>query len=196
MQGKLRGLAAEAFDFWSALNDIDKWYALPPGTSQEIVDAYRAAWDKMVKDPEFIKQGKLLFSADFGPIGGPNVAEMVGKTAYPRAEIVNFMDQLKTKNGLPAEPLSEDDLKALAKASGLDKMEIPKIEVRLVGVGDGGRNIEFAVNGVHTKLDVSSSRTNINIGGKKGTRAELMAGAICTVEYIEGSKDANGITCP
>lgn len=63
-------------------------------------------------------------------------------------------------------------------------------------VGDGGRNIEFGVNGVTTKLDVSSSRTNINIGGKKGSRAELKPGAICTVEYIEGSSDANGITCP
>ena len=150
----------------------------------------------MVKDPGFIKQGKLLFSADFGPIGGPNVAEMVVKTAYPKAEIVNFMDQLKTKNGLPAEPLSEKELKALPKARGLDKMEIPKIEVKLVKVGDAGRNIEFGVNGVTTKLDVSSSRTNINIGGKKGSRAELKPGAICTVEYIEGSSDANGITCP
>ena len=196
VQGKLRGLAAEAFEFWSALNDIDKWYALPPGTPQEVVDVYRAAWDKMVKDPEFTKQGKLLFSADFGPIGGPQIAEMVGKTAYPKQEIVHFMDQLKTKNGLPAEPLSEEELAALAKAKGFDKMEIPKVDAKLLKVGDGGRNIEFAVNGASKTLDVSSSRTNVSIGGKKASRAELKAGATCTIEFVDDNKDANGITCP
>src|SRR5437879_3843703 len=39
VRGKLSGLVKEAFDFWSALNDMDKWYALPPGTPKEILDA-------------------------------------------------------------------------------------------------------------------------------------------------------------
>ena len=89
------------------------------------------------------------------------------KTAYPKAEIVAFMDQLKTKYGLPAEPLSEEELAALAKAKGLDKMEIPKVEAVLLKVGDGGRDIEFAVGGANKKIDVSNSRTGVNIGGKK-----------------------------
>ena len=196
VQGKLHGLAAETFDFWSALNDVDKWYALPPGTPKEIVDTYRAAWDKMVKDPEFIKQGKLLFSADFTPVTGKHMEDVVGKTAYPKSEIVSFMDQLKVKNGLPAEPLSDEELAALAKAKGFDKMEIPKVQAHLLKVGDGGRTIEFAVNGVNKSLDISSSRTAVNIGGKKVPRAELRAGVTCTIEFVDGSKDANGVTCP
>ena len=196
VQGKLHGLSAEAFDFWSALNDIDKWYALPPDTPQEILDTYRAAWGKMMKDPEFIKQGKRLFSEDFTPVTGEPVQEMVGKTAYPKAEIVAFMDQLKVKYGLPAEPLSEEELAAIAKAKGFDKMEIPKVEATLLKVGDGGRTIEFEVGGAKKSLDVSSSGTNVSIAGKKAARAELKAGVPCTIEFVDGSKAANGISCP
>ena len=196
VQGKLHGLAAEAFEFWSALNDIDKWYALPPGTPKEILDVYRAAWGKMIKDPDFIRQGKLLFSADFGPISGQHIGDMVAKTAYPKAEIVSFMDQLKVKNGLPAEPLSEEELAALAKARGLSQTEIPAIQAQLLKVGDGGRSVEFAVNGVTKTVDVSSSRTAVTIGGNKVPRAELKAGVTCAIHYVDGSKDANAITCP
>ncbi len=196
MQGKLTGLPAEAFDFWTALNDMDKWYGLPPGTPKEIVDVYRAAWDKMVKDLEFIKQGKLLFSQDFEPVSGEIITGHVKKTAYPKAEIVAFMDRLKTKYGLPAEPLSDEELAALAKAKGLDKMEIPKVEAVLLKVGDGGRDIEFAVGGASKKIDVSNSRTAVHIGGKKVARTELKPGVTCTIEFIDGNKEANAVTCP
>ena len=195
VQGKLRGLPAETFDFWTALNDMDKWYALPPGTPQEIVDIYRAAWDKMVADPEFIKQGKQLFSADFAPVSGAIITQHVSKTAYPKPEIVSFMDQLKAKNGLPAEPLSEEELAALAKAKGLDKAEIPSVQAVLLSVGDGGRDIEFPVSGSNRKIDVSNSRTKVNIAGQKATRAELKAGMSCTIEFMDGAKEANGIAC-
>jgi len=195
VQGKLRGLPGETFDFWTALNDMDKWYALPPGTPKEIVDTYRAAWDKMVADPEFIKQGKLLFSADFAPVSGAVITGHVSKTAYPKAEIVAFMDQLKAKNGLPAEPLSDEELAALAKAKGLDKMEVPAVQAVLLSVGDGGRNIEFPVSGSNRKIDVSNSRTTVNIAGNKASRADLKPGMSCTIAFIDGAKEAHGINC-
>jgi hypothetical protein len=193
--GKTQGLVDEAFDFWSALTDMDKWYALPPGTPKEILDTYRNAWSRMIKDPEFIRQGKLLFSQDFNPVSGAHITEVVGKTAYPKPEIVAFMDQLKTKYGLPAEPLSEEDLAALAKAKGLDKMEIPKVEAKLIAVGEGGRDVEFAVNGTSKKIDVSNSRTNVTIAGKKVGRGELKPGHSCVIEFIDGAKEASGLTC-
>ena len=196
VQGKLHGLTGDAFDFWSTKNDLDKWYALPPGTPKEIVDVYRAAWEKMIKDPDFIKQGKQLFSEDFAAVSGQPLGEMIAKTAYPKAEVVAFMDQLKVKNGLPAEPLSDEELAALAKAKGLDKMDVPSVEALLQKVGDGGRSIEFEVNGVNKKVDVSSTRTAVTIGGNKVSRADLKAGVTCSIEYIDGSKDANAITCP
>ena len=169
---------------------------MPPGTPKEILDVYRTAWSKMTADPDFIRQGKLLFSADFTPVSGARIAEVLDKTAYPKSEIVAFMDQLKTKNGLPAEPLSDEELAALAKAKGLDKMEIPSVKATLIAVGEGGRDIEFAVDGANRKIDVSNSRTNVNIDGKKVGRTELKPGVICTIEFIDGQKEANGVSCP
>ncbi|MEX0842181.1 MAG: hypothetical protein WD039_07840 [Xanthobacteraceae bacterium] len=196
MIGNVSGLSGEAFEFWSALNDMDKWYALPPGTPKEIVDAYRTAWDKITQDPEFIRQGKILFSADFKPVGGQHIQDMVSRTAYPKSEIVAFMDQLKAKYGLPAEPLSDEDLAALAKAKGLDKAEIPKVQAVLTAVEEGGRGIEFAAAGNNRKLRVSSSRTKVSIGGKTVSRSELKPGATCAIAYIDGESEASAIDCP
>ena len=195
VQGKTSGLAGQAFNFWTALNDIDKWYALPPGTPKEIVDAYRAAWAKMVKDPDFIKQGKTLFSADFTPVAGERQQDMVQKTAYPAKEISAYMDQLKVKHGLPAEPLTEQELAALAKEKGFDKMELPSIKAKLTAVNNEGREIEFPLNGASQKLDVSSSRTNVSIAGQKAARGDLKAGMECSIEYPEGSTQADKIAC-
>lgn len=195
VKGKTPGLAGEAFDFWTALNDIDKWYALPPNTPKEIVDAYRTAWAKMVKDPDFIKMGKQLFSADFEPVEGVKQQEMIRITAYPRKDVLGYMEDLKTKHGLPSEPLTDEELATLAKAKGLDKMDVPAVKAKLVAVGSGGRDIEFVDGGNTRKLDVSSSRTNVTIAGQKAARDQLKAGMECSIEVMGESKEANGVKC-
>jgi len=195
LEGKGTPTDRKAFEFWSALNEIDKWYALPPGTPKEVVEAYREAWAKIVKDPEFIRMGKLQFSEDFEPIPGAKQQDMVEKTAYPVKDIVNYMEQLKAKYGLPAEPLTDEQLAALAKSKGLDKAEVPAVKAKLTAVGTGGRDIEFVVNGASKKLEVSSSRTKVTIKGEKAARDQLKAGMDCSIEVMGDSKDANGIAC-
>ncbi len=195
VKGKTSGVTGEAFEFWSKLNDIDKWYALPPGTPKPIVDAYRTAWNKMVQDPEFIRQGKNLFSVDFAPISGDIQADLIKKTAYPRAEILAYMSDLKTKHGLPAEPLSDEEIAALAKEKGLDKMDVPALQVVLSAVGEAGRDIEFTHDGKPRKIGVSSSRTKVSIAGEKADRAALKPGMNCAVEFTGEAKEANGVAC-
>jgi tripartite-type tricarboxylate transporter receptor subunit TctC len=195
MDGKVTGLPKEAFEFWTALNDIDKWYALPPGTPKEIVDAYRTAWAKMIKDPNFIKQGKTLFSEDFQPMPGEKQQELVQKTAYPRTEIVAYMDELKIKHGLPAEPLTDEELAKMAKEKGLDKADVPAVKAKLTAVGAGGRDIEFSVEGAVKKLEVSSSRTNVTVAGQKVPRDALKPGMECAIEFMGEAKEANGVLC-
>jgi len=195
VKGKTSGVTAGAFDFWTALNDIDKWYGLPPGTPQEIVNAYREAWAKVVKDPEFLRMGKLQFSDDFMPVLGTAQQDMIQKTAYPAKEITAYMDQLKAKHGLPTEPLTDEELAALAKSKGFDKMEVPAVKTKLTAVNNEGREIEFPVKGANQKLDVSSSRTNVTIAGQKADRGTLKAGMECAIEYSEGSTQADKITC-
>jgi tripartite-type tricarboxylate transporter receptor subunit TctC len=195
VEGKLTGLDKRVFDFWTALNDIDKWYALPPNTPPDIVKAYRDAWSKMVKDPEFVRLGKLQFSADFAPVAGEEQQRMVNITAYPDPEITQYMEQLKEKYGLPAKPLSDEEIAALAKSKGLDKADVPGVKTKLTAVSAGGRDIEFTDGGASKKLDVSSSRTSVSIGGKKATRDQLKAGLECEIQALQEAKEASAIAC-
>ena len=107
----------------------------------------------------------------------------------------HYMDDMKLKNGLPAEALTDEELAAMAKAKGLDKMDVPAVKAKLTAVGSGGRDIEFMVDGASKKLDVSSSRTKVTIKGEKAARDELKAGMECSIEVMGDSKDANGVAC-
>jgi hypothetical protein len=120
VEGKTSGLQAEAFAFWSKLNEIDKWYSLPPGTPQDIVDAYQLAWSQLVEDEEFLRRARQI-SEDFRPVSGADVQELAATTAYPKVELVAYMDELRIRNGLPAEPLSDEELDLLARENGLDR---------------------------------------------------------------------------
>ena len=195
VEGKVSGLDKRVFDFWTALNDIDKWYSLPPNTRPEIVKAYRDAWAKIVKDPEFIRLGKLQFSADFTPVPGEKQQQMVNITAYPDPEITQYMEKLKAKYGLPAQPLSDEEIAEMAKAKGLDKADVPSVKAKLTAVSAGGRDIEFAAGGASKKLDVSSSRTSVSIAGKKTTRDQLKAGMECEIQATGEAKEASGVAC-
>jgi tripartite-type tricarboxylate transporter receptor subunit TctC len=193
--GKLSGLQAETFEFWTKLNELDKWYALPPGTPQAIVDTYRAAWSRLVQDPEFIRLGKLQFSDDFEPVSGQAMADAVSKTSYPRPELTAYIEQLQVKHGLPAVPLTDEELAALAKQQGLASPDVPKVQAALAEVGNGGRDVQFKVGNDTHKVDVSSSRTKVKIGGQSAARADLKAGMKCTIEYPGDGKEAQAITC-
>jgi tripartite-type tricarboxylate transporter receptor subunit TctC len=63
MMGKIKDpTASKGFDYWSALNSMDKWLALPPDTPKAIVDAYRKAFLEMTRDPLYLERG-----TDFAP---------------------------------------------------------------------------------------------------------------------------------
>ncbi len=193
VEGKLRGAGKDSFEFWTTLNQLDKWYALPPNTPAEIVAAYRTAYDKTIKDPEFLKNAHLQFSEDFTPMKGELVQKLVGKTSYPPPALTDFIEQMKVKNGLPAEAMSDEELAALAKEKGLDKM--PSVKTTLKAVGNGGRDISFVVDGKEQTADVSGSRTQVTIAGKKAERKDLKAGLSCEVSYPGDKQEATAIDC-
>ena len=64
MAGRLKSFVGQAYEAWNDTNQIDKWYALPPKTPAKVVNAYRKAFAKAFKDPEFLKFGRHQFSAD------------------------------------------------------------------------------------------------------------------------------------
>jgi tripartite-type tricarboxylate transporter receptor subunit TctC len=192
VEGKASGLQYETFEFWNSSVQMDKWYALPNGTPKEYVEAYRAAWNKLVVDPEFLKNAYLQFGEDFTPISGAQVAKMIARTSYPRKEITAHFESLKIKYGLPAQPLRDDEIARLAKARGLIPDAL-KVTAVLKAVNNDGRQVVIAAGDQETTLNVSGSRTNVSVGGKKVARGDLKPGMNCEIGY--SGKDAELISC-
>ncbi len=94
---KLGGEALAAYNTW--LNDqlVDKWFALPPGTPAEFVAAYRQAFVKGVKDPEFLARTEKEFGEDFSPMNGEELGRIAKALAATRDEDLQFFNNLRTK---------------------------------------------------------------------------------------------------
>ena len=100
MEGRIKDtIAAKAFTYWSNLTAIDKWLALPEKTSPAIVEAYREAFRRAVKDPGLLEKGKTL-SEDFEPMSHEDVrALIVGLNDTPM-EAINYINVMLRKQGL------------------------------------------------------------------------------------------------
>ena len=113
MEGKLSGTAQETFVYWTKSNALDKWFFLAPGTPDEIVTAYRNAFQKAVRDPEFAERSRQELGPDFTTQSAAEVLEMVEQSAYPDERFLNFMRDMKVAVGLPTEPLTAEERKKL-----------------------------------------------------------------------------------
>lgn len=192
LEGKLSGIAKDAFAYWTDSNQLDKWYALPPGTPAPVVAAYRVAFEKIFADPEFIKAGQSQISPDFGHQTAAEVTRLVRDTSYPSVEVTAYTHQLRVKHGLPGAPLSEAELAQLAaKLVG----EGLKTTSPLTGVENGGRVVLFKSGGADHKGNVSSSSTKVSIAGKKAARADLKAGMTCDIAYTADGGEVTAIAC-
>jgi tripartite-type tricarboxylate transporter receptor subunit TctC len=100
MQGKIKDeLAAKAFAYWSNLTAIDKWLALPEKTPPTIVEAYREAFRRAIKDPALLEKGKSL-SEDFEPMSHTDVKLLIDALESTPMEAVNYINGLLRKQGL------------------------------------------------------------------------------------------------
>ena len=189
MKGKLSGIAAEAFNFWVKTNQIDKWYALPPGAPKNVVETYRKAYAKVVKNKEFLKFAQHQFSEDFTPQTAQDIFELVSATAYPKAEIFTYIHDMSVRNGLPGEPLSDAEMKKLAKERG----GVMQATSKLDKIERGGRILHFMHDGKATKIKVSGSRTKVVINGAKTKRSKLKVGMNCAISFMPG--EATEVNC-
>ena len=171
---------------------MDKWYALPTGTPPQYIAAYRTAWSNLTKDPEFIKSAQLQFGDDVTPVSGEDVLKLVKATAYPRNEITAYLESLKIKYGLPAQPLRDDEIAKLAKERGLVPESL-KVTAVLKAVNNDGREIVFTAGDKEEKLEVSSSKTTLTVAGNKVARGDIKPGMRCEIGYT--GKDAESIAC-
>lgn len=92
----------KGFEYWTSLTSLDKWFALPDGTTQPVVDLYRAAFVRAAKTKAFIEGGRRV-SEDFATtdVGAVEQFLKVLGDADPGAR--GFMNQLLRKQGLKIE---------------------------------------------------------------------------------------------
>ncbi|MGE5537759.1 MAG: Bug family tripartite tricarboxylate transporter substrate binding protein [Gemmatimonas sp.] len=97
LEGKMDAEGAEAMRTWVPGNQIGKWFALPPGTSPELLAAYRAAFDKVGQDAEFIRIGQQQIDPDFDTMSGQDVEDVAKLLANASPESQRFMDGVGRK---------------------------------------------------------------------------------------------------
>lgn len=105
MEGKISDpLAREAYEYWRDLSYLFKWLALPEGTPKPVVEAYRAAFKKIVADPRFVADSQHL-TPGFTTIPVDELVETVHEVAKVRPEALGFMTKMLKEEGLNVEAI-------------------------------------------------------------------------------------------
>lgn len=100
MKGKIADpVAQKAFDYWRNISTIYNWVALPPRSSDSIVGAYRAAWNKAKADPAFIAQAKRI-GAEAVPVTPEAMARTVQELADLPPEALDYQGIMLVRQGL------------------------------------------------------------------------------------------------
>jgi tripartite-type tricarboxylate transporter receptor subunit TctC len=103
MEGKLKTpVEKQAFNYWAAITALDKWVALPPGTPQPIIDAYRETYKTAFTDPEFIAMGKKI-SEDFEPMAWDDITQLIKNLGETSPEALAFTNDMLQKQGIQRE---------------------------------------------------------------------------------------------
>ena len=103
MQGKLKEpLVQQAFDFWSSLTALDKWFALPPKTPEPLVRVYREAYQAAASGQDFVELGKKI-SEDLEPMAHEDVSLLINKLGATSPEAIATIGAMLRKQGIEGE---------------------------------------------------------------------------------------------
>lgn len=97
---KLDGPARQAFLNMYADFLVNKWIALPPGTPDSHVATYRAAYQKVVVDPEFRKFAEGDMGAEYTPLSGEQIQAIVADLAATSDADIAYVKALSKKYGV------------------------------------------------------------------------------------------------
>jgi putative tricarboxylic transport membrane protein len=98
---KLSGLGKAAFASWENTIQIGKFFALPPGTPKEYVDAYRAAFEKTAADPQFKTAAVAQLDDDYVLMAPDDVTSIIKQMSATPPEHLKFLLDMREKYGLP-----------------------------------------------------------------------------------------------
>jgi tripartite-type tricarboxylate transporter receptor subunit TctC len=91
--------ARQAYSYWQSVTALDKWVGLTAGTPGDIVAAYRDAFDRLVRDEDFLARARRM-SEDLTPTRHSDVALLVGKLAAVTDAADAYLKELLRKNGV------------------------------------------------------------------------------------------------
>jgi hypothetical protein len=97
LEGHMDAEGLEAFRNWVPGNQIGKWFAMPPNVPPEILAVYRAAFDKVGEDPEFVKLAQQQIDPDFSMTSGVDLEEIARVLADSSPRSQAFMDGIYEK---------------------------------------------------------------------------------------------------
>lgn len=80
---------------------VNKWLALPPGTSPAHVKAHRAAYQKVVQDPKLRQMAEGEVGGNFTPLRGEQIGDIVATLVATTDEDLAFLHNLVERNKLP-----------------------------------------------------------------------------------------------
>jgi tripartite-type tricarboxylate transporter receptor subunit TctC len=89
----------QGYRYWFSLVLLDKWLALPPNTPKPMVAAYREAFTKMSKDPEFLEKGKKM-SQDFEAQTGEDVQNLIITLGKTSPEAFDYIRAMMKRQGI------------------------------------------------------------------------------------------------
>jgi hypothetical protein len=78
---------------------MDKWLALPPKSPLPLLEAYRDAYAKMVRDPQFVDRGKMI-SDEFEPLMHEDVEALIHTLGRMPPQAIDYISDLLRKQGL------------------------------------------------------------------------------------------------
>ncbi len=100
LRGRIKeDVAAQAFTYWSTLTALDKWLALPPGAPVEMRDLYRAGFEKLVKDTEFVEQSKSVSEA-FEAMSAGDIEKLVFTLKNTPPQATAYISTMLRRQGL------------------------------------------------------------------------------------------------
>jgi hypothetical protein len=92
-------VAREAFTYWANTTQVGQWLALPPKTPAPIVEAYREAFRRAMRNPEFIEKLKRI-NADIIEMSAADTEALVAQLAGTSDAAIAYMQGLQRKQGI------------------------------------------------------------------------------------------------
>jgi tripartite-type tricarboxylate transporter receptor subunit TctC len=100
VEGKLRDpIQQQGYQYWFSLILLEKFLVLPPKTPKPIIDAYREAFVKMAKDPEFQERGRQI-SQDLDIQAGEDIEKLMKTLDQTSPQALEYINGLMKKQGI------------------------------------------------------------------------------------------------